>query len=79
MSDYVETQLSLLDPVHNVEVRNLPDKTVIVTALLAGHTDNDVEEVKDRASSLGFYFSESTSLQGSYALKFTKPDKDQGW
>lgn len=75
MSNRVATKLELMDPVHKTEVRNYPDKTVIVAALLAGHTDEEVDEVEERARSLGYFPSRSTSLNGSYALKFVKKDR----
>lgn len=72
MSDYVETQLELMDEVNEVEVRNYPEKTVIVASLYATHDDEDEQAVEERASSLGFYGGSPTSLHGSFALKFTK-------
>lgn len=75
MSDSVATKLELLDPVNRTEVRNYPDKTVIVAALYAGHSEEDVDKVEERARSLGYFPSSPTSLNGSYALKFVKRDR----
>lgn len=75
MSEYVKTELELMDEVNSVEVRNYPDKTVIVASLYATWEEEDAEAVKSQASSLGFYGGSPTSLHGSYALKFTKRDR----
>lgn len=75
MSDYVEKKLRLMDEVNAVEVRNHPDKTVIVASLYATWEEEDAEAVKEKAKSLGFYGGTPTSLHGSYALKFTKRDR----
>lgn len=74
MSDYVKTQLQLLDEVNAIEMRNHPDKTVIVTSLFATWDETDAETVKQKARSLGYYGGSSTSLNGSFALKFVKPE-----
>lgn len=78
MSNYVAKKLRLMDEVNSVEVRNYPEKTVIVASLFATHTDEDEEAVSEKAHSLGFYGGTPTSLRGSYALKFAKRDRVDG-
>lgn len=75
MSDYVARKLRLMDEVNDVEVRNKPEKTVIVASLFATHTDADEEAVQDKAKSLGFYGGTPTSLHGNYALRFSRTDR----
>lgn len=76
MSDYVKQKLELMDEVNAVEVRNHPEKTVIVASLFATWSESDADAVKQKAKSLGFYGGSPTSLHGSYALKFTKRDTE---
>lgn len=75
MSDYVKRKLELMDEVNDVEVRDYPEKTVIVVSLFATWSDEDADAVKQKAQSFGFYGGSPTSLRGSYALEFTKRDK----
>lgn len=70
--NYIEKQLKLLDEVNTVERRNYPEKTVFVTSLFATHTEEDKQTIKSRAKSLGLYGGKPTSLNGTYALKFSK-------
>lgn len=75
MSEYAEKELRLMDEVNEVEVRNHPDKTVIIASLYATWDEDEAETVKKRAKTLGYYGGSPTSLHGSYALKFTKRER----